>query len=162
MLQFAVMLTHITTLHPPAKKSRNVKDYGPNPFVINIEKATKENNNFRTALWTGDYLQLTLMSIKVGDDIGLENHPKLNQFIRIEDGEGIVMMGKTKDNLDFKAKVYPNDAFIVPADTWHNLINTGNLPLKLYSIYSPPQHPHSTIHKTKLDAENAEISERLL
>lgn len=67
-------------------------DYGPEPFVVNIEEVTKQNNTFRTALWTGNHLQLTLMSINVGEDIGLEIHPNLDQFIRIEDGQGVVMM----------------------------------------------------------------------
>ena len=71
-----------------------LKDYGPEPFVVNINEAAKQNNNFRTGLWTGNNLQVTLMSIKVGDDIGLEIHPNIDQFIRIEDGQGIVRMGK--------------------------------------------------------------------
>ncbi|HAN20726.1 MAG TPA: cupin domain-containing protein [Clostridiales bacterium] len=133
------------------KNSSN--DYGPNPFVINIEQATLQNNYFRTALWTGDYLQLTLMSIKPGEDIGLEIHPDLDQFLRIEQGQGVVMMGDKKDNLNFKKSVYDNFAIIIPAGTWHNLINTGRVPLKLYSLYAPPQHPFGTVHVTKQDAE---------
>lgn len=133
-----------------------LKDYGPEPFVLNIEEVTKQNNNFRTALWTGNHLQLTLMSIDVGEDIGLETHPDLDQFIRIEEGQGMVKMGDSKDNLDFQAKVYEDYAFIIPAGKWHNLINTGYKPIKLYSIYAPPQHPRGTIHETKADAEAAE------
>ncbi len=135
-----------------------LRDYGPNPFVINIEKATKQNDNFRTALWTGEYLQLTLMSIDVGVDIGLEIHPDLDQFVRIEEGQGLVKMGDSKDNLDFQAKVCDDFAFIIPAGKWHNLINTGYKPIKLYSIYAPPQHPYGTVHKTKEDAEADEYS----
>lgn len=127
-------------------------DYGPYPFVVNIEAATKQNNNFRLALWTGKHLQLTLMSIKVGEDIGLEMHPNLDQFIRIEEGQGLVLMGDTKDRLDFQACVQDDYVFIIPAGKWHNLINTGNKPIKLYSIYAPPEHPHGTVHKTKADA----------
>jgi len=130
-----------------------LKDYGPNPFVINIQKATRENHNFRLALWTGTYLQLTLMSIDVGSDIGLEIHPDTDQFIRIEQGQGLTLMGYTKDCLTFRRKVKAGDVIFIPAGTWHNLINTGNIPLKLYSIYAPPQHPHGTIHRTKKDAE---------
>ncbi len=136
--------------------SIELKDYGPEPFVVNIEEATKENNNFRTALWTGDHLQLTLMSIGVGEDIGLEIHPHTDQFIRIEEGEGVVMMGDRRDNLNFQEKVYDNFVFIVPAGKWHNLINTGDKPIKLYSIYAPPQHPKGTVHETKAIAEAAE------
>ena len=126
-----------------------LKDYGPQPFVVNINEATKQNNNFRTGLWTGKHLQVTLMSIKVGDDIGLEVHPNIDQFIRIEDGQGIVKMGRSKDKLDFQANVYDDFAIMIPAGTWHNVINTGNKPLKVYSIYAPPQHPHGVVHVTK-------------
>lgn len=127
-----------------------LKDYGPNPFVVDIEEATKQNNNFRLALWTGKHLQLTLMSINVGEDIGLEVH-QLDQFIRIEEGQGLLMMGDIKDRLDFQACVRNDYAFIIPAGVWHNLINTGNTPLKIYSIYAPPQHPFGTVHETKED-----------
>lgn len=129
------------------------EDYGPYPYVVNIDEATKQNNNFRTALWTGRYLQLTLMSINIGEDIGLEIHPNLDQFIRIEEGQGLVQMGDSKDRMNFQSNVYDDSAFIIPAGKWHNLINTGNIPLKLYSIYAPPQHPYGTIHESKQDAE---------
>ena len=133
-----------------------LKDYGPEPFTINIEEATKHNENFRTALWTGKHLQLTLMSIGVGEDIGLEIHPELDQFLRVEEGRGLVKMGDSRDKLDYQRMVNENYAFIVPAGKWHNLINTGDTPLKLYSIYAPSQHPHGTVHKTKADAQAAE------
>lgn len=133
-----------------------LKDYGPEPFAVNINEASKQNDTFRTALWTGKHLQVTLMSINVGDEIGLENHPNLDQFIRIEEGEGIVKMGNTKENLDFQENVYDDFAFVIPAGKWHNLINTGDVPLKLYSIYAPPQHPRGTVHETKADAMAAE------
>lgn len=142
------------------KQFTRLKDYGPEPFVVNIEEVTKQNNNFRTALWTGKYLQLTLMSINVGEDIGLEVHPHLDQFIRIEEGQGLVKMGDRKDKLDFQEKVYDDFAFIIPAGKWHNLINTGDKPIKLYSIYAPPQHPRGTVHETKADAEAAEKNHR--
>ncbi|MDD3706212.1 MAG: cupin domain-containing protein [Clostridiaceae bacterium] len=138
--------------------SGELMDFGPDPFVVNINEASKQNNNFRTALWTGRHLQVTLMSINVGEDIGLEIHPDIDQFIRIEEGMGIVKMGDRKDKLDFQRKVRDDFAFVVPAGTWHNLINTGNIPIKLYSIYAPPQHPRGTVHKTKADAEAAEKS----
>ena len=96
------------------------------------------------------------MSIDVGGDIGLEIHPYLDQFIRIEEGQGIIKMGDRKDKLDFEARVADDFIFIIPAGKWHNLINTGNKPIKLYSIYAPPQHPWGTVHKTKADAEDAE------
>ncbi len=135
--------------------SIQLKDYGHEPFAINIEEATKENTAYRTTLWTGKHFQLTLMSINVGDDIGLEVHPNVDQFIRIEDGQGIVKMGTSKNDLDFQRNVHDGFALFIPAGTWHNLINTGNKPLKLYSIYAPPQHPHGTVHQTKAIAQAA-------
>ncbi|PJI08552.1 MULTISPECIES: cupin domain-containing protein [Clostridium] len=126
-----------------------LKDYGPQPFVVNINEASIQNRNYRTALWTGKYLQVTLMSIDVGDDIGLELHPDVDQFLRIEQGQGMVRMGRSKNNLSFQARVQDDCAIMVPAGTWHNLINTGNRPLKLYSIYAPPHHPQGTVQKTK-------------
>jgi mannose-6-phosphate isomerase-like protein (cupin superfamily) len=130
-----------------------LRDYGSEPFVVNIEEATLLNNNFRTALWTGSYLQLTLMCINVGDDIGLEMHPCVDQFIRIERGQGLVMMGDRKDELYYQRRVYDDYAILIPAGKWHNLINIGGTPIKLYSIYAPPEHPYGTVHKTKKDAE---------
>lgn len=133
-----------------------IKDYGKNPFVVNIKEATKQNNTFRTALWTGNHLQVTLMSINVGEDIGVEIHPSVDQFLRVEDGHGIVRMGDRKDHLDFEERVSDDSAIMVPAGKWHNIINTGNKPLKLYSIYAPPKHPFGTVHKTKAAAMAAE------
>ena len=139
--------------HYVAGNSNNgLHDFGPNPFVININEATKLNNTFRTALWTGDHLQLTLMSLNPGEDVGLEIHPNVDQFLRIEQGQGIVQMGKSKDNLNLQWQAFDDSAIFVPAGTWHNLTNTGNMPLKLYSIYAPPNHPFGTVHKTKADA----------
>lgn len=135
-----------------AKKPINIKDYGPEPYVVDIEDATKQNNTYRTAIWTGKHLQVTLMSLKAGEDIGLEIHPHVDQFLRIEQGKGIVRMGKTRDNLNIERKVEDDSAIMVPAGTWHNVINTGRTPLKLYSIYAPPQHPRGTVHRTKAEA----------
>jgi len=134
----------------------SLKDYGPKPFVVNINEASKQNKTYRTALWTGKHLQVTLMSIKVGEDIGLEIHPNTDQFLRIEQGQGMVQMGKSKNNLNFKRNLTDDSAIMVPAGTWHNVINTGNTPLKLYSIYAPPHHPFGTVHVTKADAMAAE------
>lgn len=136
--------------------STQFRDYGAEPFVINIEEATKENDNFRTALWTGTHLQLTLMNINVGDDIGLEIHPDVDQFLRIEEGEGVVMMGDSQHNLSFRRRVSDDFVILIPAGKWHNVINTGNRPLKIYSIYAPPEHPHGTVHETKAEAMAAE------
>ena len=140
-------------------KSGATTDYGPEPFVVNINRATRQNNTFRTALWTGTHLQLTLMCIPVGEDIGLEIHRHLDQFIRIEEGRGMVKMGYSKQRLSFQKPVGEGFAFIIPAGVWHNLINTGNRPIKLYSVYAPPQHPHGTVQQTKAIAEAAERSD---
>lgn len=131
-------------------------DYGNQPFIININTATLQNKTFRTALWTGEHLQLTLTCIPVGGDIGLEVHPNVDQFLRIEEGHGIVKMGRRRNRLNFQKRVCDDFIIIIPAGTWHNLINTGNTPMKLYSIYAPPQHPFGTVHPTKADAEAAE------
>jgi mannose-6-phosphate isomerase-like protein (cupin superfamily) len=133
-----------------------VTDYGPNPFVVNIRKATLHNDTFRTALWTGSHLQLTLMTIPAGEDIGLEIHPNVDQFLRIEEGQGLVQMGTGKENLYFRQPAYDDYAIFIPAGTWHNVTNTGNKPLRLYSIYAPPNHPWGTVHQTKAEAEAAE------
>ncbi|HHV72847.1 MAG TPA: cupin domain-containing protein [Clostridia bacterium] len=130
-----------------------LRDYGPNPFVVNLKEAAKQNNNYRTVLWTGPHLQAVLMSIIVGGEIGLEVHPNLDQFIRIEEGQGIIQMGNRKDRLDFQRMVYDNYAIFIPAGKWHNLINTGCKPIKLYTIYAPPAHPRGTVHITKEEAE---------
>lgn len=137
---------------------RTVKlgDYGGRPFVVNIDQAAKLNNTYRTALWTGEKLQVTLMSIKVGDDIGLEVHPTTDQFIRIEEGQGLVQMGDSKNKLDFQEMAFDDYAIMIPAGKWHNVINTGNTPLKIYVIYAPPEHPYGTVHETKSNAMSAE------
>lgn len=129
-------------------------DKGQEPFTLNIEKATLENENYRTTLWTGEKLQLTVMAILPNDDIGLEIHPTVDQFLRVEQGTGICKMGKTKDNLIFSKKVKDNDAIFVPANTWHNIENIGEEPLKLYTIYAHPNHLKGTIHKTHQDAKD--------
>ncbi|WP_421377888.1 cupin domain-containing protein [Bacillus salacetis] len=109
-------------------RNNSLRDYGREPFVININEATKQNNTYRTAIWTGEHLQTTLMSIDVGDDIGLEIHPDVDQFLRIEQGQGIVQMGKTKNNLNFQRNVFDDSAIFIPAGTWHNVTNTGQTP----------------------------------
>ncbi|MHB0861211.1 cupin domain-containing protein [Paenibacillus sp. SEL3] len=133
-----------------------LRDYGQSPFVVNIDHAAKQNKTYRTALWTGKYFQVTLMRINVGDDIGLEVHPTTDQFIRIEEGQGLVQMGNRKDKLDFQMMAYDDYAIMIPAGKWHNLTNTGNTPLKIYVIYAPPEHPFGTVHQTKESAMSAE------
>ncbi|WP_166240154.1 cupin domain-containing protein [Paenibacillus turpanensis] len=131
---------------------KEIKDYGKQSFVVNIEQITKQNTTYRTAIWTGEHFQVTVMSIPVGGDIGLEVHPTTDQFIRIEEGQGLVEMGDSKDRLDFTMNAYDDFAIMVPAGKWHNLTNTGDKPLKVYVIYAPPEHPFGTVHPTKADA----------
>jgi mannose-6-phosphate isomerase-like protein (cupin superfamily) len=133
-------------------------DNGPAPLVANIETNTVENTNYRTTLWTGNNLQVTLMSIEPGHDIGLEVHDVTDQFLRIEQGQATVYMGPSKDQLQ-TWQASASDAVIVPAGTWHNLVSNGDLPLRVYSIYAPPHHPHGTVHVTKEDADKAEVEE---
>ena len=136
------------------KPHPEIRDYGANPLIFNIHHATTMNQNFRTTLWTGNDMQLTLMSIPVKGNIGVEMHPDVDQFIRIESGNAKVYMGRDKSSLQEKARVDGRYAIIIPAGTWHNIVNTGNRPLKLYSVYAPPQHPFETVHITKGDAED--------
>ncbi len=136
----------------PKKDALEFKDFGNDPFVFNIETYTKENETYRTTLWTGEFMQLTLMSILPGEDIGLEVHTDHDQFIRVEEGEGIVMMGDAEDDLSYQEKVKDDFAIMIPAGKWHNVLNDSDKPLKLYSIYAPKEHKHSTVHKTREEA----------
>lgn len=128
-------------------------DYGSNPYVANIEQIGIENRNFRTTIWTGQHLQMTLMCIPPCGEIGLEVHPVTDQFIRVEQGKAVVKMGKYKDLLDFQQNMCKGDAVFIPAGTWHNVVNVERQPLKVSVIYAPPNHPKGTVHCTKRDAE---------
>ncbi len=144
------MRNHNCGRHP------DVRDYVAEPFIFNINHATNMNENFRTVLWTGCHMQLTLMSIPVCDDIGVEMHPDVDQFIRIESGCAKVYIGDCPHSLCESGCVDSGSAIIIPAGTWHNIVNVGKRPLKLYSLYAPPQHPYGTVHRTKADAEHGE------
>ncbi|MFZ0012574.1 MAG: cupin domain-containing protein [Acidimicrobiia bacterium] len=125
-------------------------------WMADIEQVTADNENFRTVIYTGRHTQLTLMCLAPGEDIGWERHGHLDQFLRVERGEGRVDLGETEESVDESQEVGADWAVIVPAGMWHNLVNTGTGDLKLYSLYSPPEHPEGTIHVTKADAEAAE------
>lgn len=131
-------------------------DYGKSPYVVNVEELTLQNTNFRTTKWTGANLQMTLMSIEVGGEVGLEIHEDNDQFLRIEQGTARVEMGPSKSEVTFRQDAGPEFAIFVPVSTWHNIINTGDVPLKLYSIYAPPHHQPGTIHVTAADAAEHE------
>jgi mannose-6-phosphate isomerase-like protein (cupin superfamily) len=136
--------------------ARAIKDQGPKPFTIDIEDATLQNANYRATLWTGKYMQMTVMSIEPGKDIGLEVHEDHDQFLRIEAGRARVQMGPSKDDLSYDRKVEDDWAILVPAGSWHNVTNIGDEPLKLYSLYAPAEHPPGTVHATREDADAAE------
>ena len=129
-------------------------DFGPEPYVTNAAQKAIQNTNYRTALWTGCYAQMTLMCIPVCSDIGLEIHEDTDQFLRIEQGMAQVKMGDCENQLTFCEKACVGDTIFVPAGTWHNVINIGRVPLKISSIYAPPHHPAGTIQHTKKEAEN--------
>lgn len=127
-------------------------------WVGDIEGQTLENEAFRRVLFTGGHVQLTVMRLGPGEDIGWEAHPHLDQFIRIETGTGRVEFGRTADRVEETHDVEADWAVVIPAGLWHNVVNTGGHELKLYSLYAPPEHPPDTVHGTKADAEAAEHS----
>lgn len=122
-------------------------------WVANIEQATLENANFRTVLHTADHAQLTVMRLGPGEEIGWEAHPHLDQFLRIEQGEGRLDLGRSGDSVEEHHSISDDWALIVPAGVWHNVTNTGSEDLKLYSLYSPPEHPPGTVHTTRADSD---------
>lgn len=130
-----------------------IRDYGNLPVVFDMETMTKMNDKFRTVLWTGTYMQIVLMSIKPGEDIGIEIHPDMDQFIRIEEGDGLVQMGSSRDNLNFSQIVEDDDSIIIPAGAWHNVSNTGDVDMKLYTIYAPPHYAYGLVQETKEEAD---------
>lgn len=118
-----------------------------------LETQALENTYFRQVLFTAEHTQLVVMCLQPGEDIGDEVHPDVDQFFRIERGEG-----KFVFNEKVERPVHDGDAVVVPAGTYHNVINTSKAAmLKLYTLYSPPNHPDGTVHKTKAEAEAAEL-----
>lgn len=125
-----------------------------NGYIDDIETVALENSDFRHVLYTGPHSQLVAMSLEPGEEIGMEVHPENDQFFRIESGEGMAVVENEEMDLA------DGTALLVPAGTYHNIVNiSDDLPLKLYTIYSPPHHPDGTIHKTKADAMAAEEGE---
>jgi mannose-6-phosphate isomerase-like protein (cupin superfamily) len=131
----------------------SLTDEGPFPFVTDVEADTLANENYRTTRWTGSNIQMTLMTIEPGHDIGLEVHEHGDQFLRVEQGRARVQMGPAKDDLSFVREVGDDWVILVPAGTWHNVTNIGDEPLKVYAIYGPPEHPSGTVHATKAEAD---------
>jgi mannose-6-phosphate isomerase-like protein (cupin superfamily) len=157
----AAMLMSVSCVQPQSEESQpaevsaesveavEFRDFGPEPLVIDIEQYTLQNETFRTAVWTGSLMRMTVMTLQPGEDIGLELHTTIDQFLRVEQGSGIMMMGDTEENLDFQERVEDDFAIFIPAGKWHNLLNDSDEPLKLYSIYAPVEHPHGTVHETR-------------
>ncbi len=148
-----VLLIALPAVNGSEKDEFDSEDYGEKPWAVDIEELTLENENFRTAKWTGKTLQLTVMAIPPKGEIGLEVHGHNDQFIRIESGKGRILMGNSEDNLTFDKEVSDDWAVLIPAGTWHNIINTGDNPLKVYVLYGPPEHESGTIHKTFEESE---------
>jgi len=125
-------------------------------WVGDIEDVTLSNTSFRTVVFTGGHTQLTVMRLQPGEEIGAEAHPDLDQFIRVEQGSARVDLGREEGSFDESHDLSDDWAVIIPAGTWHNVTNTGDGDLKLYSLYSPPEHPDGTVHVTKAEADAAE------
>ncbi|MGR0319615.1 cupin domain-containing protein [Agromyces sp. ZXT2-3] len=136
----------------------DVTDNGPRPNAFDIERATTENTAYRVVAWTGTYLQVTLMAIPVGESIGLEAHPETDQFLRLDAGRGRVRMGPSQDELTFEQDVADGWSIQVPAGTWHDVENTGDEPLRLYTIYAPVHHASGIVQQRRADAERDEES----
>lgn len=139
--------------------TNEVDENGGEPWVLNIEKATVNNDLYRVEQWTGRHMQMVLMSIKPGEEIDLEVHDGHDQFIRIEQGEGRVLMGKTREDLSFDEAVTNDWAIFIPAGYYHNVKNTGQEDLKVYTIYSPKEHAKGTVHSTYEEAREAHEDE---
>lgn len=125
----------------------------------NMEEATTGNSYFREVLFTGTAMQLTVMSLKPGEEIGVEMHDHVDQFLRVESGRATVTMGPSRGEVAETHHVEDDWAVIIPSGTWHNVLNEGDDDLKLYSIYAPPEHPDGTVHKTKAEADAAEAGQ---
>jgi mannose-6-phosphate isomerase-like protein (cupin superfamily) len=125
-------------------------------YSVSIEKQTLKNKYFRQVLYTGKHAQLVVMCLREGEEIGNEVHQDSDQFFRVEKGKLKFVLDNGKETYVAKN----GDAVIVPAGTWHNVVNAAKGKSKLYTIYSPPHHQDGTVHKTKKDAEKAEKEER--
>jgi mannose-6-phosphate isomerase-like protein (cupin superfamily) len=129
-----------------------IADVGPQPQSFDLERATRENGNYRTVVWSGAYFQVALMSIPSGKDIGLEVHPDTDQFVRLDAGRGRAQIGPSKDQLTFDQEVSDGWCVLIPAGSWHNVTNVGDDPMQLYVIYAPAHHQPGKVHRTAADA----------
>ena len=129
------------------EKNCKKTDFGASPYVVNIASVVSQNNAFRSTLWTGECLQMAIMCIPVGCEIGAEIHPRTDQYLFIQEGQGMVKMGSCENSITLEQCVSCGCGIFVPAGTWHNLLNTGECPLKLLSIYAPPEHEFGTVQQ---------------
>ncbi|TGO05104.1 cupin domain-containing protein [Serinibacter arcticus] len=137
-----------------------INDNGPNPNAFDIEAATVQNGDYRRVAWSGKHLQVVLMAIQPGKAIGLEVHHGTDQFLRIDAGKGRVKMGPDKDDLSFQQDVSDGWSIQVPAGTWHDVENTGDEPLRLYTVYAPTHHAQGIVQATAEDADADEEAGR--
>ena len=133
------------------EKCAEQRDYGMNPYVVNVEQCTIQNRNYRRAVWTGCYLQMTVMSISACEETGPEFHKDMDQYIRVVQGNAIVKVGRCRKCMDLQESMCRGDAVFVPSGNWHNIINIGKMPLKLSVIYAPPHYRKGTVNQTKAD-----------
>lgn len=118
-------------------------------FIGDIEQQTQANDDFRRVLYTGPHMQLVLMALPPGEEIGAEVHQDTDQFFRVEGGTGVVVIDGRESPIESET------AIVVPAGARHNIRNTGNEPLRIYTLYAPPEHADGTVHRTRADAERA-------
>ena len=133
-------------------RNRCSADMGGKAVAVNLERLAACNQNYRTALWTGERLQVTLMCIPVGGDVGAEMHCDTDQLLYVVSGCALAVTGPCRNRMNDRRKIAEGCAALIPAGTWHNLVNIGHTPLKLYSVYAPPHHPAGTVQRTKSDA----------
>jgi len=136
-----------------------IQDIGPQPQSFDVERATKDNTDYRSVAWSGRYLQLTLMAIPAGGEIGLEVHPETDQFLRLDAGSGRVQMGPAKENLPFTMDVTDGWCVLVRGGTGQNITNTGTTPMHVYTIYAPAHHApgkvQATVAMAAVDSDDA-------
>jgi mannose-6-phosphate isomerase-like protein (cupin superfamily) len=141
----------------PSCRSGDIEtDHGNKPYVFNACELARQNRNYRTTIWTGVHMQLTLMCIPAGTDTGIEMHNNFDQLIRIESGMGKIEMGGSRSELSQKADLNACTTVIIPKGTYHRIISTGNQPLRLLSVYAPPAHKYGTVDRTKDDESKKE------
>ena len=134
------------------------EDKGGRSVLLPLRKEVCCNENFRKAVWTGEYAQITVMTIPPKGEIGLEIHENLDQIFYVENGIASVYMGKMKQCVQYVGKASSGCAVVIAADTWHNIVNEHAVPLKMFSVYAPKKHPFGTVHRTKKDADEAELA----